>query len=244
MDIMKKAYLALLLTTSAIAQAETNLGIIAAKSGSLYKDTDSESTFLPNLSYESDHFFLRLPEVGYRFFPKQSPQNIAIGLSYESTGFDPDDSDNANIRQLDDRDASIMAFASYQLGPVTTKVAQDVSGEHDGYYAQISAGYPIPLGSWRVIPSIAYRYMDSKMSNHLFGVSQAESDRTGGAINAYDTEAVSSIRYGVRGVYSLSDNVNLLLGISHTQFDDKILKSPIIEDNSITSLLAGVSVSF
>jgi MipA family protein len=137
-----------------------------------------------------------------------------------------------------------MAFASYQLGPVTTKVAQDVSGEHDGYYAQISAGYPIPLGSWRVIPSIAYRYMDSKMSNHLFGVSQAESNRTGGAVNAYDTEAVSSIRYGVRGVYSLSDNVNLLLGISHTQFDDKILKSPIIEDNSITSLLAGVSVSF
>jgi len=241
---MKRVCLVLLMTTPAIAQAETNLGIIGAKSQPLYKDTDSQSAFLPNFSYETEHFFLRLPEIGYRFLPKQSAQNIAVGLSYESTGFDPDDSNDANIQLLDDRDASIMAFASYQLGLITTKIAQDVSGEHDGYYAQISAGYPIPVGAWTVIPSIAYRYMDSKMSNHLFGVSQAESDRTGGAINAYDTDAISSVRYGVRGIYPVSKSLNLMLGISHTQFDKDILKSPIVKDNAITSVLAGVSLSF
>lgn len=241
---MKKVCLTLLLAIPVIAQADTNLGIIAVKSEPLYKDMDSESTFLPNFSYEGEHFFLRLPEIGYRFLPKQSTQNMSVGLSYESTGFDPDDSNNANIRQLDDRDASIMAFASYQLGPVTTKIAQDVSGEHDGYYAQISAGYPIAAGAWTVIPSIAYRYMDSNMSNHLFGVSQAESVRTGGAINAYDTDAISSVRYGVRGIYPVFKSLNLMLGISHTRFDKDILKSPIVEDNAITSVLAGVGLSF
>ncbi len=241
---MKKTSLVVLLVAPLIAQAETTLGIIATQSQSVYKDTDSQSTLFPNVSYDTEHFYLRFPEVGYRILPKQSVQNITIGLSYESTGFDPDDSNDANIQLLDDRDASIMAFASYRLGPITTKIAQDVSGEHDGYYAQISTGYPIQMAAWRVIPSIAYRYMDNKMSNHLFGVSQTESNRTGGAIDAYKSDAVSFIRYGVRGIYPASQNINLMVGLSHTHYTDKILKSPIVEDNTVSSLFAGVTLRF
>ncbi|MGO2513191.1 MipA/OmpV family protein [Marinomonas polaris] len=241
---MKKAFLALLLSTPIIAQADGSLGIIGAVSESVYKETDTQSKLLPNISYEGEHFFLQLPEIGYRFLPKQAPQNFAIGFSYESSNFDPDDSDNINIQQLDDRDDSIMAFASYRVGPISTKFAQDISGEHDGYYAQIALGYPLPVGAWKVIPSISYRYMDSKMSNHLFGVSQSESVNTGGAIAAYDSGAVSQIRYGVRGIYPLSTSVNLMLGINHTKFDSEILKSPIVEDNTITSILAGIIFSF
>lgn len=241
---MKKIFSALLLSTPVVAQADASLGVIGAISESVYKETDNQAKFLPNVGYEGEHFFLQLPEIGYRFLPKQAPQNFAIGFSYESSNFDPDDSDDINIQQLDDRDDSIMAFASYRAGPISAKVAQDISGEHDGYYAQIALGYPLPIGAWKVIPSISYRYMDSKMSNHLFGVSQSESVSTGGAIAAYDSGAISQIRYGVRGVYPLSTNLNLMLGINHTKFDNEILNSPIVEDNSITSVLAGVSFSF
>lgn len=241
---MKKACLVVLLATPLIAQAETTLGLIATKSQSLYKDTDAQFTVLPNISYEAEHFYLRFPEIGYRILPKQSVHNISVGLSYESAGLDPDDSNDTNIQLLDDRDASIMAFASYRLGPITTKIAQDVSGTHDGYYAQISTGYPIQMAAWRVIPSIAYRYMDNKMSNHLFGVSQTESNRTGGAIDAYKSDTVSFIRYGVRGIYPVSQHINLMVGLSHTHYADKILKSPIVEDNTVSSLFAAVTLRF
>ena len=241
---MKKAFFALLISAPLIAQAGGSLGVIGAASESMYKETESNGNYLPNISYEGEHFFLKAPEIGYRFLPKQSPQNFSAGLSYERSNFDPDDSDNVSIQQLDDRDDSIMAFASYKAGPLSTKFAQDISGEHDGYYAQIALGYPLPVGAWKVIPSISYRYMDSKMSNHLFGVSQSESVNTGGAIAAYDSGAISQIKYGIRGIYPLSTNVNLMLGIYHTKFDKEILKSPIIEDNTITSALAGVVFSF
>ncbi|NLQ16514.1 MipA/OmpV family protein [Marinomonas sp. M1K-6] len=244
MDIIQKIILVSITLTPLIAHADGDLGVIGAMSQSIYKDVDSRSAFLPNINYQGEHFFIGLPETGYRFLPKKSVQNAAIGLSYDSSSFDPDDSDDINIQQLDDRDASIMAFASYKYGPVTTKLAQDISGEHDGYYAQISAGYPIPMGHWKIIPTISYRYMNSKMSNHLFGISPAESNRTGGSITAHDADAISFVRYGVRGMYSLSQNISLMLGVVHTKYDDDVLKSAIVEDNASTSVLAGVFVSF
>lgn len=242
--MIKKALLALLLLAPFSAQADSSLGIVGALSESPYKETDSESGALPNLSYTGERFYIRLPEIGYHLLPKNPAQSLAVGLSYERSGFDPDDSDDANIRLLDDRDDSIMAFASYRIGPITTKLAQDVSGQHDGFYAQISAGYPIPVAAWKIIPSITYRYMDSKMSNHLFGVSQSESAKTGGAIATYDSPSVSRITYGVRGIYPFTQSVNLMLGINQTQYHDAILKSPIIEDNTVTSVLAGIVLSF
>jgi outer membrane protein len=244
--MIKKALLVLVLLLLApfSAQADSSLGIVGALSESPYKDTDSESGALPNLSYTGERFYIRLPEIGYHLLPKNPAQSLAVGLSYERSGFDPDDSNDANIRLLDDRDDSIMAFASYRIGPITTKLAQDISGKHDGFYAQISAGYPIPVAAWKIIPSITYRYMDSKMSNHLFGVSQSESAKTGGAIATYDSPSVSRITYGVRGIYPFTQSVNLMLGISQTQYHDAILKSPIIEDNTVTSVLAGIVLSF
>jgi outer membrane protein len=35
-----------------------------------------------------------------------------------------------------------------------------------------------------------------------------------------------------------------MLGINHTKYDSAVLKSPIVEDDSITSVLAGVIFSF
>lgn len=241
---MRKAFWVLLLSISPMVQANGSLGVIGTKSESVYKETSSRSASLPNIGYEGEHFYLQLPEVGYRFLPRKSPQNIAVGISYEGLSFDPDDSSNTDIQLLDERDPSVMAFASYRIGFLSTKIAQDISGKHDGYYAQVGVGYPIPIGTWKIIPSLSYRHMDSKMSNHLFGISRNESIRTGGAIAAYDSGAISQIRYGVRAIYPITSNTNLILGINQTQFDDDILKSPIVENNTVTSASAGFVFSF
>ncbi|RBP81753.1 MipA/OmpV family protein [Marinomonas rhizomae] len=241
---MKTLLLTFFLFIPLTTQAEARLGVIGAISESIYKDTDSNSALLPNIAYAGEHAYLRFPEIGYRFFPKHSLQNIAVGLSYESIKFDPDDSDDTSIRLLNDRDDSIMAFANYRLGPVSAKLAQDISGKHDGYYIKVSAGYPIPAGAWKVIPSISYQYMNSKMSNHLFGVSKAESAKTGGSISAYETGPIYKMQYGIRGIYPLSRNITFVIGVSYTKYDDQILKSPIVTDNTITSLLTGINYSF
>ena len=240
---MKKASLALLSLISFSTQADVGLGIAGGVSESIYKDTDSQPSAFPNISYTGERFYFKGPEIGYQLLPN-NPQNLAIGLSYESSGFDPDSSDNVAIRQLDDRDDSVMAFVSYALGPVSTKLAQDISGKHDGFYAQISISHPIPVAAWTIVPSISYRYMDSKMSNHLFGVSQSESAKTSGAIAAYNSPSVSLITYKLTGIYPLSQRVNMMLGVSQTRYNSVILKSPIVEDNAATAVFAGVTLSF
>jgi len=242
---MKEALLILLLFPPIAAQAGGSLGVFGTLSESVYKETDSQSKALPNISYEGEQFYFKLPEVGYNFLPKNPVQNFAVGISYQPSKFDPDDSNDANIKLLDDRDDSVMAFASYQLGKIfKTKLAQDISGAHDGFFAEIELSYPMPAGVWHLIPSISYRYMDKKMSNHSFGVSQNDSAKTGGAIAAYDSSSVSLISYGVKAIYPLSQSINFMLGINQTKYDDEILQSPIVEEDTVNSVLAGIMVKF
>ncbi|MBJ7536825.1 MipA/OmpV family protein [Marinomonas transparens] len=242
---MKKTVSAFLFLTPLIAQANGSLGIFGTLSESIYKDTDSKSRALPNISYEGENFYFKLPEIGYRFLPQKSMQNLAVGVAYQASKFDPDDSSDTNIKQLDDRDDSVMAFASYQLGRMfKTKLAQDISGTHDGFSAEVELSYPMPVASWRVIPSISYSYMDSKMSNHAFGVSQSESAQTGGTIAAYDSSSVSLVTYGIKAMYPVTKSVNIMLGVSQSKYDDDILNSPLVEDDTVNSALAGIMVNF
>lgn len=241
---MKILLLVLLLFTPYLAQAEIGLGVFGSISQKPYKATDPQYIVFPNITYQSERFYLRFPEIGYHLLPRPSFQSFAIGLTYDSSGLDPKDSSDTNIRRLDEREDSIMAFASYRLGPITAKLVQDISGEHDGYYTQLSAGYPVFIRSWRIIPSISYRHIGSKMSNYLFGVSQSESDKTSGAIETYHTNTTSFVRYGVIGIYPIMKNANVMIGINHTRFDDEIFSSPIIEDNQTTSLISSFMLSF
>lgn len=225
-------------------QAETSLGIMSVASQQPYKATQTEHSIFPRINRQGEHVFFRFPEVGYRFLPNKGIQNITVGFLYDFSGFDPNDSSDENIQKLDEREDSIMAFTSYRLGIISAKLAQDVSGKHDGYYTELSAAYPIPVHFWRIIPSISSRYINSKMSNYLFGVSQNESDITSNVIESYNTNQTSFMRYGITGIYPVLKNANFIIGINYTKFDDNILASPIIDDNTVTSLFASFVLSF
>jgi outer membrane protein len=227
-----------------MVHAGGSLGIMGVLSESIYKDTDSKSSVIPNISYKGERFYFRLPEIGYQLIPNNKMQSLNVGVSYEGAKFDPDDSSDANIKLLPDRDDAVMAFASYRLGPISAKLAQDISGTHDGFYTQISTGFPIPVGSLKIIPTIAYRYIDAKMSNSLFGVSTSDSAKTSGAIAAYNSSSVSLTTIGVRVMYPLTKNALVMLNFSQSRYDDDILDSPIVEDDTVNSVLAGLIYNF
>ncbi|BFM49340.1 MipA/OmpV family protein [Marinomonas sp. THO17] len=234
----------LLLTFSASNHAAGSIGIMGALSESIYTDTDSDAQALPNISYEGERFYFKLPEIGYHVIPESKMQALSVGLSYQSAGFDPDDSDNSDIRLLDERDDSVMAFAEYRFGLLNTQIAQDISGEHDGYSVQLSIGLPLPSGNWVFIPSISHQYTSSQMSQHLYGVSQAESNRTSGRLSAYQTGSTSQNSIGLRSIYKASQQTNLMLAINHTVYSDSVFNSPIVDKRRKTSFLAGIIYNF
>ncbi|TYL48499.1 MipA/OmpV family protein [Marinomonas sp. IMCC 4694] len=241
---MKKTLSLLLLSTPFIAQADVTIGVLGMTSQSIYSGVDTSTKWLPNISYEGEHLYFRYPDIGYRLTPKRAVQSFAIGLSYDPAAFDPSDSDNSDIQALEERDDAALAFASYRLGPISAKLAQDVSGAHNGFTAQIGVGYPIPAGNWKFIPTISYHYVDANMSQHLYGVSQSESTSTGGAIAAYTPGSTSHIKYGVRGFYPFSERLQLIINVSHTRYNKDIVSSPIAENDRVTSVLAGINFSF
>lgn len=234
----------LLMVCSAAANAAGSIGVLGSLSESIYQDTDTDSQALPNLSYKGERFYFSFPDIGYHLIPQSKMQALSAGLSYQSSGFDPDDSDNSDMRLLNDRDESVMAFARYRFGLLNTKIAQDISGEHEGYYIRISLGLPIPSGDWVFIPSISQQYTSSKMSQHLYGVSQAESDRTAGRISSYKTGSTSHTGIGLRSIYKVSQHTNLMLAINHKVYSDSVYNSPIVEKRRATSLLAGIIYNF
>lgn len=213
-------------------------------SQSLYKEIDSQSNIFPAPSYRGDRFFLSYPEIGYHLIQKSPFRSLSAGIRYIPSPFDPADSSNSDVQSLDYRHDSGMAFISYRLGPVTTKFAQDITGVHDGYYGQLSLSYPIPIGDWRVIPSISYQYLSAEMSNHMFGVSEKESANTGNTINAYNSAATSRISYGATAIYSITENINTIIAIKQTQYNDDIKQSPIVDNNTVNSFLVGISYHY
>ena len=241
---MQKTILACLTLLPLYAQADGSIGAMGVYSQSLYKDTDNQTKVLPAFSYEGERAYIKLPEVGYHLIPKASYQSLSVGLRYQPSSFEPDESDDSHIQLMDDRDDSTMAVVNYRWGPVSLKMAQDISGVHDGYFGQVSLGYPIQTPLWQLIPSVSYRYLSDKMSDYLFGVSAADASRTGGSISAYDAPSTTELSVGIRAIYPISPNTSFMLNVKHTEYDEEIKQSPIVTENKINSITAALLYNF
>ncbi len=246
MDVstMKKVLLTCFTLLPLLAKADGSIGIVGDYSQSLYKDTDNQTKVLPSFSYEGERAYVKLPEIGYHLIPKASYQSLSVGLRYQPSAFDPDDSNDSHIQLMDDRDDSTMAVVNYRWGPVSLKMAQDISGVHDGYFGQVSLGYPIQTSIWQLIPSVSYRYLSDKMSDYLFGVSSSDASRTGGSISAYDAPSTTELSVGIRAIYPISPNTSFMLNVKHTEYDEEIKQSPIVTENKINSITAALLYNF
>lgn len=239
--LAKLTLISLLTTTSAMAQTVPpwTLGVISTTRSSVHLDTDKETEVWPLVVYQGEHVYFQGIELGYRLLPLQSFQNLSFGLSLENENYDPDDSDNTDVNKLDDRDFTLMSVAAYRIGPVTFKAGQDIMGEHDGFFGEITAKLRLKVNDIGVSPAISYRYLDKKLSNHIYGVSQAESDRTGGNIAAYNSGSTQKVSYSVALNYPLTQTVFLNLKYAHNRYND-ISNSPIVEDDYDNAVTFGI----
>lgn len=244
--ILKLALLSLISSSASVmAQAVPpwTLGAIATTKSSVHLDTDEETEVWPLVVYQGEHVYFQGIELGYRLLPLQSFQNLSFGLSLENENYDPDDSGDTNVNALDDRDLTLMTVAAYRIGPVTFKAGQDVLGEHDGFFGEVTAKLRLKVNEIGVSPAISYRYLDEKLSNHIYGVSQTESDRTGGSIAAYDSGSTQKISYSLAMNYPVTQTVFINFKYTHSRYND-ITDSPIVEDDKSNAVSLGAFARF
>jgi outer membrane protein len=234
--------LAIFSTGTCLAQNHSSnfeLDFFANYSTSIYKGVDSGVEILPFLSYDSDSFFLQGTSIGYH-----ASKEIDFSLNYNESFFDPINSDDNNIKKLDERKGGLTAKSSIELGVLKIELEQDLSGESDGFSANSLISIPLYYSSYTLIGSIGYTYNSEKLSQHLYSVSFAESTRTSGAIATHTSKSTHYITYGISMIKPLSKKITLTTDLTHIRFSDNVEASSIVTKNNKTAVKAILTYNF
>ena len=221
----------------ALAQESStySVGALVNYSTSIYKKVDSDTIVFPLVSYDSDTIFIKERGIGYH-----TSKNVDISIAYKDAYFDPDDSDDSDIRQLDKRQDAIVAKAEFKFSVLQAEIEQDISGRHDGFSASAGIGFPLLFtSSFFVKGSVGYTYTSKEMSQHLYSVSASESARTAGRITEHSSDSTTAVDYNLQLIMPLNKRATFVTVLSHTKHDDEVISSPLIakgHNNSVTIL--------
>ncbi len=236
-----------LVSSSAFAEMnQWSLGVAAAYSPAVYKDTPSNRTVIPLIGYEGEHLFLRGFTAGYRLFPMRSSQNVIFRVMYDPRTLKPEDSDNEQIRLLDKRSSTILGGVSYQLrtpvGMWETSIGTDIGDTHNGLYAETALRIPLRFPTWGVTPGIGYSYNSKKLNNHLYGVSSEEAARSG--LPEFEADWDGQYFIGASAYWNVMDTVRVNGNVRYTNLEGDIESSPIIESGINTTVSLGIAYLF
>lgn len=239
--------IALLVCMNANA-ADMSLGVVTSYSPAVYKGLDSNIVPFPLIGYEGSQFFVRGTSLGWRLNKAGSPQNVIFRVIYDPRTLKPEDSDNEDIKKIEERESSFLAGVSYQLttiaGIMELGAGSDIGNIHNGLYGQLSFRHPIYLvnGAMGVIPEIGYSYNSDKLNNHLYGVSKAEADKT--SFEQFDANWSGEYFVALNGYMHLSQTIRVTGGIRYSNLDSHITDSPLLDRSVSISGTAGISYVF
>jgi len=129
---------------------------------------------------------------------------------------------------------------SYQKpwGRLTLTAATDVSGRHQGQLGEIRYGYTLhhPQFRWQLTPSVGMVWSSHKYTDYYYGVSEAESSRSG--IPAYNAGTQTNPMAMVTGSYRFARHWMVTGLLRYNRLDDEIQDSPMIDQpDKITTVL-------
>ena len=147
---------------------------------------------------------------------------------------------------LDKRSATFLGSVGYQLitqaGLFNFGVGSDLGDKHNGLYAEAVWALPIRMEKWGVTPQVGYAYNSGRINNYLYGVSEAESARSG--LAQFDADWDGQYFAGLSSYAFLSKKIRITAAIRYTNLEGEIENSPIIERTAINSGSIGISYIF
>jgi MipA family protein len=137
-------------------------------------------------------------------------------------------------------------FASYApIAPVSLSVsfAKDFGGTK-GYQADVGLEAGVPLGEKLLVgANVGLSYWDRKLTQGFFGVTQAQSVRTG--FRTFKAKlGFNSYSFGLTSIYKLTDHFNLNLILAGERRLEDSARSPVIERKLDRSAIFAVSYTF
>lgn len=223
--------------------ARLSLGVNVAYNATAYK-ADNALTVSPHGFYDNNRWYIEGGEAG--FYPyKDGKHHARIGVAYDGTSFDPKDADGS-LQGLDKRKASAQALASYMyvspVGGFKAKIATDALSRHDGTVVSLSHISRFTHNKLTIYPTVGVNWHDKNYNNYYYGVSDAESRRTG--VSAYQADAGFSPFVSAMVNYDMNDDISLFANQRIEWLSSAQKDSPMVDGNIESTTRVGVSYRF
>jgi len=188
----------------------------------------------PNLFYNGEFGFVDGPLINVSVLPY-------VGITGQWRFAEVTD-DNVSLPSgIDDRDGN--GELGFTLGTVGARLTylQDVSDEHNGYEVQLHFGYAFDsvIKDLTLTPYAELDYRDKDFSQHLYGISAAESARSG--LNQFDADNSLVYRTGVIGLYPITDN---WLGLARVDIEHHDSDSALVQRDVGWNVSLGITYQF
>ena len=216
----------------------------------IYKDTHGKTLILPFVGYQGDRVSITGPSAFVRLVgPRMA--HISVGAALLPNFFDPSQSSDSAIKLLDKRDYSVGvglqgSLILKSIGFFNVRFLRSFIGSDGGYYGDASYTSMLSRGfgvaSLSLMPSVGVQYYSDKLANYYYGVSSAESVKSG--IAAYTPGASYQPYLGVGLMGELKNRFRAMVSTKVAYLPDSVKNSPIISKRYATTTTLVLSMGF
>lgn len=207
------------------------------------KDTEGGGIPLIVVDY-NDQFYFKVNRLGV-WFLKLEDSKFRIGAVIKPRkGYESGDSDA--LDGMADRDSSTEAGLNFEWKFGKSKLSgmflTDVSDETEGDSASLTYDYNFIANKELVLMGrLGIENISEEIVSYYYGVSPAEATASRSAYIG-DSESITSI--GLVAMYVMDPEWLLIGGAVVQQFGDEIKNSPIVEEDSNTTVFVGAAYKF
>lgn len=227
-------------------EARLKVGANVSFNQSTYAKDDT-TTVLPQAFYDNNRVYIEGAEAGV-YGRKDSKHEWRISLGYDSRAFDASEADTAALRQLDDRDTSIMLGTSYMritpYGGLKAQIETDVMGNSDGTTIKVAhlSRFKYADNKVTVYPEVGLQWADDKYNGYYYGVSAAESARSG--LAPYTPDSGVNPYLNVSASYDVNKRLSAFVSQHVEYMSDEQRRSPLTDSRIDSKTKVGFNYQF
>lgn len=224
-----------------------DVGVGMLMDGSPYKDHGGTYYPYPLLDIKTDHIYAKGFSAGV-FLWKDMLQvhELSLGVNFGLTHFDNNNTDNDQLKQLDDRGHSLNGYLRYmyhtETGSAGIRIGHDFFNDIDGVEMEFWYELPVYIGPLILLPTAGIRLETEGRLQYYYGISNAEAARSG--LPTYDPAMGITPYIGLNATLMLMQKINLYGGLTARYLSSEIRNSPMIEDSTQWTLTFGAMYNF
>jgi outer membrane protein len=221
------------------------LGVGAAWAPSPYRSYDNKALPLPLVNYEGKSFYFRGTSAGYKLLSTQTDE-LSILVSPFANRFRHQDTNNAQLKQLSNRDISGMAGVAWrhraEWGVVSASAQKEFTGHGGGTLLDAGYSYPLKKGAVTFIPTVGVTRSNGALNDYYYGVSGREALRSG--LPVYHADGGTAPYVNLMAIYRLSPSWITSGGMRYTILPDAVKDSPMVNADHTRSFFISLSHVF